>query len=85
MLTDLIAQLMKTIHDFVSKQPASTDLSDVATTAADVVGVIPEAMFPQAALVADAVNAVVGIVNDAKTTPVGVSPVAPVVAPVSGS
>ena len=64
MLSDLINQLIKTIHDLITHQGAATAISDVATTAADVAGVIPEVLAPNAALVADAVNAVVSVAQN---------------------
>lgn len=64
MLSDLINQLIKTIHDLVNHPSASTAIADIATTAEDVVAVIPEVMAPNAALVADAVNAVVSVAKN---------------------
>ncbi len=65
MLTDLINQLITTIHDFITHQSASTDVQNIVTTAEDVVGIIPEVTTPNAALVADAVNAALAVAKAA--------------------
>jgi len=65
MLSDLVNQLIKTIHDLINHPDATTAITDIATTAEDVVGVIPEVMAPNAALVADAVNAALNVAKAA--------------------
>lgn len=72
MLTDLITQLIKTIHDFVSKAGSTTDIADLAVTAEDVVTTIPEVLAPNVGLAVDAVNAVIDIAKAA--TPATASP-----------
>lgn len=63
MLSDLVNQLIKSIHDLINHQNASTVVEDIAVTAEDVAGIIPEVTTPNAGLVADAVNAVAFLVK----------------------
>lgn len=65
MLSDLIAQLIKTVHDFVSKAPAATNINDLAVTAEDIVGIVPEILAPNVGLVADIVTSAISIAKAA--------------------
>ncbi len=61
MLSDFFNQLIKTVHDIVSHPSAVTIIKDVAVTAEDVAGVIPEVMGDKASLVADVVNSALSV------------------------
>lgn len=65
MLINLIGALIADVHAIVSHQSTGTVVADSATTVEDVLSLVPGSIASDAALVAAAVNAVLGIAKAA--------------------
>jgi len=85
MLASLIESLIKTMHDLITHASVGNDISDAATTAEDVVGLIPAIAGPDAALISLAVNSAVAIAQAAIAAKAPSQAATPVVAPVVAS